>query len=212
MVADHVQHRLAFAVRVEEHFTREPLAEALDVRLSSGETAVGSPSGGVRHGDGTYRWVNLTDGLRHVTLRAASGRWVRWEPAPVQVVVPIADPRTALRVEVWPTPLATAPPGVSAIRGKLVGAAAGGLRVEIDGTGMAPTGRWTLSDADGEFLYLLPGGPWPLTAARTLALTIAIFGRAVARVDVASPFGASFAGPQFEIPTQREVRARFHVV
>lgn len=212
MLADrieHVRHRLAFAVRVDEHFTKEPLAEALDVRLSSGERAVGSPSGGVRHGDGTYRWVNLADGLRHVTLRAASGRWVRWEPAPVQVVVPIADPRTALRVEVWPTPLAAAPPGVSAIRGKLVGAAVGALRIEINGTGAAPTGRWTRSDADGEFLYLLPGGPWPITAARTLALTVAIFGRAVARVDVG---GASFAGPQFEISPQREVRARFHVV
>lgn len=210
MAADHTVHRLGFALRVDEHFSRAPLGEVVDVRLDTGEPPVRAPAGGPRHGDGTYRWANLADGLRRVSLRAASGRWVRWDPAPLDVVVPIPAPAAALVVEVWPTPLASAPPGVSAIRGKLVGAGVAGLRVEIGGTSAAPTGRWTLADAQGELLYLLPGGPWPMTAARLLDLTVTIPGRTVAAVEVL-PGPTSFPGARFEIPPQREIRARFHL-
>ncbi|WP_437322179.1 hypothetical protein [Sorangium sp. So ce394] len=211
MVADLFVHRLAFALRVDEHFSREPLGEPVEVRLDTGEPAVDSLSGSARHSDGTYRWANLSDGLRRVTLRSASGRWVRWDPAPLDVVVPVPDQKTALVVEMWPTPLAAAPPGVSTIRGKLVGAGVAGLRVEIDGTGAPPTGRWTFADAQGELMYLLPGGPWPMTAARLLDLTISIPGRTVAGVEVL-PGPTSFTGAQFAIPPQREIRARFHVL
>jgi hypothetical protein len=210
MAADLFSHRLAFALRVDEHFSGLPLEEIVDVRLDTGEPAVGSRAGGPRHGDGTYRWANLPDGLHRVSLRSPSGRWVRWDTAPLDVVVPIPEPMTALRAEMWPTPLATAPPGMSALRAKLLGTGVAGLRVEISGTGAPPTGRWTLADAQGELLYLLPGGPWPMTTARLLDLTVAIPGRTVAGVDVI-PGPVSFAGAQFRIPPQREIRARIHV-
>src|SRR6185436_10823748 len=128
-----------------------------------------------------------------------TGRWVRWDPAPLDVVVPIPDPATALSVEVWPTPLAPVPPGVTAIRGKLLGSGVAGLRVEIDGTGAAPSGRWTFADAQGELLYLLPGGPWPMTPAQLLDLTVTIPGRTVAAVELI-PGPTTFAGAQFQIP------------
>jgi hypothetical protein len=209
---DRTQHELAFALRVDDHFSRLPVGEELDVRVHTGEASVATRAGTLRHDDGTYRWANLGDGLRHVTVAARSGRWVRWDPAPVDLVVPIADRSKAIAVEMWPTPLAAPPAGIGAIRGKLLGAAVGKLRVEINPSPPATAiGRFTLSDEQGEFLYLLPGGPWALTARGAMDLTITIPGRAVASVDVhARP--TPFIGPRFEIPTRLESRVRFHVI
>lgn len=209
MVADSFVHRLGFAVRIEDHFSSIPVGEALDVALDTREAPVLSRDGRPRFDDGTYRWADLADGMRHLSVHSPSGRWVRWDPTPVSVVVPIADPMTALHVEMWPTPLASAPPGVSAIRGKLIGSGVAGARVQIEGTGATPTGRFTFADESGELLYLLPGGPWPLGATGNLALTITIPGRTITSSDVIS--SDSWPGDQFEIPPQREMRVRFHV-
>jgi hypothetical protein len=208
--ADHVLQRLAFALRVDEHFSRLPVTEELDLRLDTGEPSVYARNGGHRHDDGTYRWANLTDGLRQISFRSPSGRYVRWDPAPLDVVVPIADPLHAVAIEMWPTPLAAAPAGVTAVRAKLIGTGVAGARVQIDGTGVTPTGRFTFADADGELLYLLPGGPWPFTTTGALDLTITIPGRTVTSVEV-RPGPVLFAGAQFAVPPQRETRIRAHV-
>lgn len=210
MVADRLLHRLAFAVRVDDHFSRRPLEEQLALELHTGEGPVSSRGGTPRHDDGTYRWANLSDGLHRLTVRSPSGRFVRWDPGPIDVVVPVADPRHALAVEMWPTPLAAVPPGVSAVRAKLVGAGVAGLRVEIAGTGTPPTGRWTKADAQGELLYLLPGGPWPLTSAGALDLTVSVPGRTVTGVQVI-PGPSVFAGAQFTIAPSRETRVRIQL-
>ncbi len=211
MTADHFLYQLGFALRVDDHFSRQPVGEELDVRVDTGEPPVTSRSGAHRHDDGTYRWANMKSGLRHVSIRSASGRWVRWDPGPIDLVVPIPDPTKAVAVEVWPTPLADPPSGVGAIRGKLLGTAVAGLRVEINPTPpAAAVGRWTHTDAQGEFLYLLPGGPWAITARGAMDLTITIPGRSVTSSDV-RPNPVPFAGARFEIPPLQETRVRFQV-
>jgi len=210
LTADTIQHRLSFALRVADHFSNISVDETLDVKLDTRERPVTSQAGLVRHDDGTYRWADLRDGLREVTIASPSRRWTTWTPGPLAVSVPLADPQTAVRYEMWPTPLASAPPGVSAIRGKLLGSAVSGARIEINGTAMAPTGRYTLADAAGEFLYLLPGGPWPVTVNGALDLQITVVTRTVSGGDIAGI--GSFVGAQFELPPSREMRIRFHVI
>jgi hypothetical protein len=215
VIVETVTHRLAFAVRIEDHFSREPVAEELEVRLDTGEPPVAARTGGHRHADGTYRWADLVDGLRTLSIRSASGRWTRMDPTPIDVALPLtaAEAQTAVRIEMWPTPAADPPPGVPAIRGVLAGAAVAGLRVEIDGTAAPdPTGRFTVADAGGELLFPLPGGPWPRTADGRLDLTVVVPGRTVVAVDVVSDSPiTSFAGPQFHIAPDRASRVRFHV-
>jgi hypothetical protein len=147
--------------------------------------------------------------LRELTITSPSKRWINWDPAPLEVSVPLVDPREAVRYEMWPTPLASVTPGLSAIRGKLLGASVGRARVEVSGAGQPPTGRYTFSDEAGEFLYLLAGGHWPITSEGTLALQITIVGRSVTGGDIVGD--GSFAGDQFELPPLRDMRVRFHV-
>jgi hypothetical protein len=211
MTADIITHELAFAVRFEDHFSREPVAETLAVALDTGERPVAARAGGFRHDDGTYRWADLASGLRVVSFASSSGRWVRLDVDPIEVSVPIADPQTAVRVELWPTAIAAPSPGVPAIRGKLVGANVVGLRVEIDGTATTtPTGRWTRADGFGELLFPLPGGPWPTAADGTLDLTVVVPGRTVTSVDLL-PGPTTFVGDRLFIPPDRDSRVRIHV-
>jgi hypothetical protein len=209
LTLDHTLRRLAFAVRVDDHFSREPIREPLDVKLNTQEPPVTSREGSRRHVDGTYRWADLTDGLRHVSFASPTGQWVRWDPTPLDVVVPIADPTTAMRIEMWPTPLASAPVGVTALRAKLVGAAVANLRVEIDGFGVASSGRWTCADAFGELLYPLPGGPWPRTSKGELDLVVTIPGRTVTSTQRAG--SSPVPGARFAVAPQAEARIRINV-
>ena len=205
------EHRLGLAVRIEDHFSLVPIEELLDVRVDTGEPPVRARTGGTRHDDGTYRWADLVDGPRRLTVRSGTGAWLRWDPLPIPVDVPPVDPQIALRIEMWPSASATPPPGVPAIRGTLAGAGVIGERVEIDGTGTTtPTGRWTRADAAGDFLFPLPGGPWPMTPAGALDLTIVVPGRTVTSIDVL-PDLAAFGGPQFHLSPDRISRVRFHV-
>jgi hypothetical protein len=210
-VIETIEHRLAFALRVEDHFSGLAVGEELDVALDTGERAVTAAAGTLRHPDGTYRWSDLIDGTRRISIRSRSGQWMRAEPDPIEIDLPLAQPRHAVRIELWPTPLAAAPLGVPAIRGVLIGAAVAGLRVEIDGTATTtPTGRFTRADAAGELLFPLPGGPWPLTAAGDLDLTAVVPGRVVTSIEVVSEDTVFFT-PQFAIPAARVSRVRFHV-
>lgn len=209
MTADVIGHRLAFALRVEDHFSATPVDETLDIAIDSKTPPVSSRAGSVRHDDGTYRWCDLGDGQRALTITSPSGRWISWNPAPLTISVPLVDPRAAVKYEMWPTPLASVRPGVSAIRGKLLGAAVARLRVMIRGAGQPPTGRYTFSDEAGEFLYLLPGGHWPITTTGMLDLQISVLGRTVTGGVIAGD--GSFATDQFELSPSRDMRVRFHV-
>jgi hypothetical protein len=209
VTADVIRHRLAFALRVEDHFSASPIDETLDIAIDSEEAGVRSRAGSLRHDDGTYRWSDLGDGIRELTITSPSKRWINWEPVPLEVSVPLADPREAVRYEMWPTPLASVTPGLSAIRGKLLGTGVGRVRIEVAGAGQPPTGRYTFSDEAGEFLYLLTGGHWPITTVGTLALQITVVGRTVTGSDIAGD--GSFVGDHFELPPLRDMRVRFHV-
>ncbi|HLU65670.1 MAG TPA: hypothetical protein VKZ63_05315 [Kofleriaceae bacterium] len=207
MTPDAVVHLLAFAVRAEDHFTAEPVDETLDVTLDTGEPPVTSREGGTRHGDGTYRWANLPGGARRLTVRSTSGRWVRWDPSPIDLVIPVAEPTEPVRVEMWPTPRAA--PVAPALRGKLVGAAVAGLRVEIRGTGDPATGQFTRADEQGELLYPLAGRVWPMDGAGRLDLTVVVPGRTVSAVAVWPDPPA--AGDQLLVPADRTSRVLIHV-
>ncbi len=209
MRAEHSISRLSFVVRVRDHFSLEPVDEALSMELDSRHSPVPAANGSLRHADGTYRFADLPPGSYLLAPHSPSGRWVRWDASPIEVSVPTADPRSPLVVDMWPSALATARPGVCAVRGKLVGPTISGLRVEIDGEGALPSGRWTLADEHGEFLFTLPGGPWPLTARGTLALRANVPGRAIDHVEVHPD--VVFASPSFEIRAFGESRARFYL-
>ncbi len=209
MSTDALVSRLAFAIRVDDHFSQQPIGEPVDILLSTRERPVMSREGSRRHADGTYRWANLADGLRHLTFRSPSGRWRRWDPAPLDVVVPVPDPGTALRIEMWPTTWATVPEGVAAIRAKLVGSAVAGLRVEIDGFGVPSSDRWTRADALGELIYLLPGARWPRTTTGALDLTATVPGRTVVSTQRAGD--SAVLGARFSIRPQGQTRIRIHV-
>ncbi|MEO8553799.1 MAG: hypothetical protein ABI678_27690, partial [Kofleriaceae bacterium] len=76
MTADVIRHRLAFALRVEDHFSASPIDETLDIAIDSDESGVRSRAGSLRHDDGTYRWSDLGDGIRELTITSPSKRWV----------------------------------------------------------------------------------------------------------------------------------------
>jgi hypothetical protein len=210
MSVDTFTRTLSFALQPIDHFSRAPVPEELQISLDSREPAVRSPAGGFRHSDGSYRWINVGNGAHTAVVQSKLGHWTSWSPGPLSISLPLTDPATAIGVELWPTPRASVPAGVSAVRGKLEGAGSvAGLRVAIDGTGVASLGRWTKTDADGEFLYLLPGGPWPLSAHGQLDLTAVVTGRTITSTIMLG--GATTSGARFLIPPQREVRVRFQL-
>ena len=210
MTHDVFVRELSFALQPTDHFSGLPVPEELAVSLDTPDPAVVAPVGGIRHADGSYRWINLATGAHTATVMSPSGRWVSWVPGPVSITLPLADPKQPVALELWPTPRASAPAGVSAVRGKLLGAGSmAGLRVSIDGTGAASLGKWTLTDDDGEFLYLLPGGPWPLTSAGLLDLTASVLTKSISGIAVTG--GGTFVGSRFEVPPQREMRVRFQL-
>jgi hypothetical protein len=143
-------------------------------------------------------------------VTSPSGRWVRWDAAPIAVAVPLADRGHAVAVEMWPLPVATPEPGIAAVRARLVGSGVAGLRVEIDGHATAtPSGRWTRADAQGELLFPLPGGPWPLTDDGRLDLEVRVPGRLVTAVEIVP--AAPLPGARFSLPADRVSRVRIHV-
>lgn len=223
MLLEVVHHSLSLAVRVEDHFTSLPVGEEVRVELETGERGVPVRSGnGWRHDDGTYRWVNLASGTRHIDVSSPSGRWVAWEPAP-PVMLPLTDPGAAVVIQVWPTPLAPVPLGVTAIRGTLIGAGIGaGQRVEIEATRTPPRGRFARTDSLGDFLFPLPG--WleleldnededdDEDTKGLVKLSVHVPGRTVTQVDiVVGDHVTTSAGSTFFVPPGRQTRARIHL-
>jgi hypothetical protein len=228
MLLEVVHHRLSVAVRVDDHFTSTPVAEELRVELETLERGVPTRAGnGHRHDDGTYRWANLADGPRLIHVSSPSGRWVAWEPAPL-VTLPLADRRAPVVIQVWPTPNAMVPAGVTAVRGTLIGTGIGsGQRVEIESLETPARGHFTRTDSRGDFLFLLPG--WleaypriepedpdepdvPPVPNLGVELEVRVPGRTVTGIEIVVGGTATlFTGSKVFVPPGRETRARIHL-
>lgn len=210
-----VRHVLGVAIRIDDHFTGEAIRDELDVRID-GDVLPTQVRGGTgrRHSDGTYRFLDLADRSHQLTVRSPDARWVLLDPLPA-IVTPVPQPTRALVIEAWPTPLQSTPPGMTSVRGKLVGppAAAIARRVELD-VGGVDSGHRARSTSLGELLFLLPGR-LALDAAGLVALALRVVGGTPVTVTggeiVDGETITSFAGSAFKVAPGRETRVRFHV-
>jgi hypothetical protein len=206
-----VRHLLSFALRVDDAFVDAPIAEELAVWLDTGEAPIKAPDhDGARQVDGTYRFIALAPGARLLTITSPSGDGFTWT-ATTPITIPIADPRQAVVVSMWPTPQARTPLGVIAIRGALVTAPAG-TEVHIDPVATPSPGKKTRCDAAGEFLFVVAG--WteidPTTGMVELAATVPA--RTVTSVDVLDgPTVTTYSSANFFVPPGRDTRVRIHL-
>jgi hypothetical protein len=133
------------------------------------------------------------------------------EPPP-PLVLPIAHPTAALDVPMWPTTKQATPLGLTALRGKLVGApvATVGQRIEVD-VGVTDTGHHTRSESFADFLFLLPGH-LELDLDGHVPLTVRVIGRAITGGELISgEHRTPFTGPSFAIDPGRETHVRLFV-
>jgi hypothetical protein len=152
-----------------------------------------------------------------VTFDVPSGRYRALTP-PLTVTVPLADTdiQRCVVQQLWPTPRSTTPLGMTATRGRLLGTNVGNLQIEIAATPAVPPptfSTFTRTDADGEFLFLLPE-PVPVDASTGLApLTIQVDGggRTVAETKVLGGTPTVFPSALFQIPVARPARVLFTV-
>lgn len=205
-----VRHRLAIALRVEHHFLGTPIPDELDVRIDR-EVLPGLVNGSRsrRHADGTYRFIDVPDGPHTIEIATRNDGWLLLEPTPV-VVTPIGQPTVPLTIFAWPSPKQATPMGMTAVRGKLIGAPALALdrRVEID-TG-SPSTSYTRTDSFAEFLFLLPG-TLPLVNG-VVPITVHVVGASVTGGEVVAGEDITpFTGASLQIVPGRETHVRFHV-
>jgi hypothetical protein len=218
---DVITHRLSFAVRFTDHFSREAVQCELPVRLAGTlQRPVLRPGGnGRRQSDGAYRFVSAPGGATRILWREPFARahagWTRWQSDDPEVLLPLADPAALVDVELWPTANATAPASATGVRGKLVGPTTAGQTVRIAAQGQ-PFSRFTRSDATGDFLFL-PPGRLPADASGRVPLSIEVRapGGAV-RVVVGGEFrpaaaGATFAGTNFHLAPRTVPRIVFEL-
>lgn len=216
-----IGHSLSFVVRFLDHFTGRPVPQELPVRLSGSylRPARRQDGGGARQADGTYRFVGASAGQQRVLwrdpFRRSQAGWARWDGADPLVTLPLADPAQVIDHELWPTAAADVAPGLTAVRGKMLGANAGGLEVRIALQGQ-PFDRATWTDQAGEFLFL-PQGALPLGVSGRVPLTIeARRPGGPARVILSTSFqpasaGAPGVGPNFSILPQTVARVIFRM-
>jgi hypothetical protein len=211
IAVEHVRHRLSFALRVDDAFVDAPIAEELHVSLDTGELPLPAPDhDGPRQADGTYRFLDLTPGPRQLTITSPSGDRVTWT-ATTPITIPVADPRQAVVVSMWPTPQARAPLGVIAIRGALVAATAG-TEVHIDPVATPPPGKKTRCDATGEFLFVVAGWTEIDPTNGMVELTAAVPAHTVTSIDVLDGSSVTtYASANFFVPPGRDTRVRIHL-
>ena len=211
-------HNLAFSIRFDNHFTGRSISEALPVRLDdSFIQPVLSPMGSHRQSDGSYRFINLNTGVYQVrwlpALQSSYLSWVSWQEDP-QITLPVADPMVLNRQDLWPTANAFVAPGLTAVRGRLTGTGVDDLivRIGIPGSINAST-RFTRSDVNGDFLYLLPDALAP-NATGSLLLEIEVDDGA-ATVNggefVPPSSGSVFAADQFLVMPGKCSRVIFQI-
>jgi len=216
MISEGWQHTLSFAIRFNNHFTGEPVRDELPVRLDHTFTRpASSPEGSYRQVDGTYRFINLALGMHRVRwlppLEESLLGWVSWEDDPL-VQVPVVDPAVLITRDLWPEATAVVAPGMTAIRGRLVGANNDDLRVRISNPTF-PSTRFTRSDDVGDFLFLLPE---PLETNATGRLELDIEVADGARTVNGSEFvpassGAASIGASFSVVPGRSFRVLFRI-
>jgi hypothetical protein len=182
MGRESIRHRLALAVRVDDHFSGQPASQALSVTLDDNEAPLALPGGaGCRHADGTYRFLEPTRaGVRQVRVAGAQG--FTWADSTV-IGLPLASAAAPLVIEFWPSANAVVPAGTLAIRGRLAGAASPGQEVRIEATGMPLRNRRTRADADLEFLFVVLGAA-KLNAMGKVGLTITTPGLTVQSIAI----------------------------
>lgn len=213
------RHRLAVALRFDDHFLRAPVVTRLEVSLDgSSASPVPAAGGSPRHADGTYRFLDLPAGRSYpLVVGIPDGTLVSLVPLPT-IVIPAVPPTTATAIDLWPTPQAAVTPGMTAIRGKLVGSGVADHKVEITAAGKPFTGRFTVADAAGEFLYLLPQAlARDVTDPDLVRLAIRVTPpagpvRVVTggqNLDMNPP--ATFAGDQWKVVPSRASRVKFNV-
>ncbi len=176
-----------------------------------------SPMGSHRQSDGSYRFINLNTGVYQVrwlpTLQNSYLDWMSWQENP-QITLPVADPMVLIRQDLWPTANASVAPGLTAVRGRLTGASVDDLivRIGIPGSINAST-RFTRSDVNGDFLYLLPDALTP-NAIGKLLLEIEV-DDGVANVNggefVPAISGSVFVADQFLVTPGKCSRVIFQI-
>jgi len=208
MKLEWVSHRLSLAIRFIDHFSRQPVADELPVRLADSllRPVLRAGGGGRRQDDGAYRFIGAPGGPARVLWRRpfarGHGPWMRWEPDPL-LVLPLAEPAGLVDVELWPAAHAGAAPAATGVRGKLGGPQAGGQTVRIARAGQ-PFERYTRSDDSGNFLFL-PASPLTLDASGRVPLLIEVRApddtpRVVAGGSVVpADAGSAFAGAAFTV-------------
>ena len=228
-----VRHPLLLAVRVDDHFSGAPWPGELAVALDGpADPPVRARAGGLRHVDGTYRFVGTAAGPRQVTVTGADV--FTWTASTA-----VTLPRTApLVIEVWPGPRAALPGGTLAIRGKLVGGAVGGQEVRMEIAGPTPPpppppalplrNRRTRADAGGEFVFAVlgpmvlikqpqpaappPPAPPPPPVPPKVRLTVTVPGRTLASIQILDGATNPTVAPgQFYVLPGRETRALFNL-
>jgi hypothetical protein len=136
-----IVHRAGCVVRFDDHFLGRPIPEELWVRLrGAGDPVLAQDGISRRHPDGTYRFVNVSDGTYALQVTSRTGTW------------------TACAL--WPTPRAPRVPGVAMIRARLIGVGIAQLKVEMAGVPLTGpvvwSDRYNRSDSEGELVFLLP--------------------------------------------------------
>jgi hypothetical protein len=212
-----VEHSLSFALRVDDHFTNNPVASELAVTLDTPDVPIGNQTRtGTRFPDGTYRFIGVPAGSRIVTVTASDGTAFTWTPS-TPVILPLPDRRIPVVIELWPTPSASIAVGALVVRGKLVTAAAGQI-VQIEAQAyptspaFPPRNKRTRSDANGEFAFVVAGS-MGVRPDNKVALACTVPGHTITSIDVVD--GATTtttAGSNLLVTPGRETRAIFHLV
>ena len=212
------RHALTFALRYDDHFLRVPVEETLDVTaLSPAQQEifpVSSQAGSYRHADGTYRFIDLRDGNYGIAARSRTGLWVSWDP-PLSLAAPLAQPSSPIARELWPTPAAGVAPGMTAVRGKLLGTSIQRLKVEIAASAGGVFDRFNCADSAGEFLFPVALRVKPENDGRIkLKVRVAGGSRVVNSIDVSNPSGSTvdhFVGVDFLVAPGRVSRVKLNV-
>jgi hypothetical protein len=207
-------HQLSFALLPLDHFTRQAIGEELRVVVDTKINPVRSSDGLYRNSDGTYRFIDLAAGNHSVSYQSLSGFYVSFD-SPLSVLTPISSPTTAITRDLWPTPAAPIATAMTAIRGSLSGTNSKNVIVQIAATGQ-PFDRYTQTDLNGNFLFLIPSRLNPVSANDShIAVSIVLNGGAFVPSNInvySNGTTTTFAGTSnFQIVQGAQSRVTFTV-
>lgn len=207
MLAPSLRHRLALVVRLVDGFTGEPVREPFDVRLAGHEWW--TPR--FATDDATYRFqisnqpvpalgqvdLVVTSLLAAPTYRDVGGPQVAI-PRPGPVPVPLVASYYRVDRPLWPTWAFRPFPGETFVVGHALraGQPVPDLRVRVATTNAALAAAPAApTDADGQFVYRLPG----LRASAATPATIRATADLLVAVDDAAGAAQALAGPALPV-------------